>query len=92
MFFVFTILTFISTLLGGLVGIKYRDRLHLILGFTAGALLAVVAFDIFPEIINLTSKLEIDPQLPMVALVLGFLIFHIFEKLLLIHQLCVSYH
>jgi zinc transporter ZupT len=86
MFLVFTILTFISTLLGGLVGIKYRDRLHLILGFTAGVLLAVVAFEIFPEIIRMTNALSLNPEIPMIALVLGFLIFHIFEKLLLIHH------
>lgn len=83
---VFAIFTFISTLLGGLAGLKYKDKLHMILGFTAGVLLAVVAFDVFPEIINLVNSLQIDPIGPMVALVLGFLIFHIMEKLLLIHH------
>ncbi len=82
----FALLTFISTLCGGLVGLKYRDKLHLILGFTAGVLLAVVSFDILPEIIRLTHKLNIPPENPMIALVIGFMLFHIFEKLLLIHQ------
>ncbi len=86
MFIIFTALTFISTFLGGLTGLKYKDKLHLILGFTAGVLLAVVAFDILPEIINLTRELNIPPINPMVALVMGFLLFHIFEKLLLIHH------
>lgn len=85
MLILFTILTFISTLLGGLTGLKYKNKLHLILGFTAGVLLAVVAFDILPEIITLTSELGISPIDPMIALVIGFLLFHIFEKLLLIH-------
>lgn len=83
---VFTALTFISTLLGGLVGLKYRDKLHLILGFTAGVLLGVVSFDVFPEIIRLVEELKIEPIIPMIALVLGFLVFHIFEKVLLIHH------
>lgn len=83
---VFTILTFISTLLGGLVGLRYKDKLHLILGFTAGVLLGVVAFDIFPEVIELTHKLALESVIPMGALTGGFLIFHIFEKLLLIHH------
>lgn len=83
---VFTILTFVSTLAGGLVGLKYKDRLHLILGFTAGVLLAVVAFDILPEIMMLVTTLNIQPIRPMIALVFGFFIFHIFEKLLLIHH------
>jgi len=81
-----TILTFASTLAGGLIGLRYKDKLHLILGFTAGVLLAVVAFDIFPEIIKLTNNLAVEPVIPMVALVAGFLIFHIFEKILLIHH------
>lgn len=83
---VFVILTFFSTLAGGLVGLKYKDKLHLILGFTAGVLISVIAFDIFPEIYELIKELNMDPVLPMVALVAGFLVFHIFEKLLLIHH------
>ena len=38
-----TALTFCSTFCGGLVGLRYRDKLHLILGFTAGVLLGVVS-------------------------------------------------
>lgn len=83
---IFTLLTFVSTMLGGVVGIKYKDRLHLILGLTAGVLLGVVSFDIFPEIIELTKELDIPPVNPMIALVAGFLVFHIFEKLVLIHN------
>jgi len=83
---IFTVLTFISTFLGGLVGLRYKDKLHLILGFTAGVLLSVVAFDIFPEIFELVEKLHVEPIQPMIALVVGFLAFHIVEKLLLIHH------
>jgi zinc transporter ZupT len=83
---IFALLTFISTLCGGLVGLKYKDRIHLILGFTAGVLLAVVAFDVFPEIIRLVNDLQINPVTPMIALVVGFMMFHILEKTLLIHH------
>ncbi len=48
--------------------------------------MAVVAFDIIPEIISFIPKLGIDPIQPMIALVIGFLLFHILEKLLLIHK------
>ena len=81
-----SILTFVSTFLGGLVGLRYKDKLHLILGFTAGVLLGVVAFDIFPELINLLNKTHIQSVVAMGALVAGFLIFHILEKLLIIHH------
>jgi len=72
-------------MLGGLAGLKFRDRLNLILGFTAGVILGVVTFDIFPEIFRLVNELNIAPIGPMVALVVGFLAFHIIEKLVLIH-------
>jgi len=79
-------LTFISTFLGGLFSLRYKNKLHLILGFTSGVILGVVAFDIFPEIIQIVNETHIDPTGPMIALVIGFLVFHILEKLLLIHH------
>lgn len=82
----FAVLAFLSTFLGGLFGLRHKDKLHLILGFTAGVLLGVVAFDIFPEIIGLVHELKVEPVFPMIALVVGFLVFHILEKSLLIHH------
>lgn len=84
---IFTLITFFSTFFGGLTGLKYKNKLHPILGFTAGVVLAVVAFDIFPEIFALVKRTGIDPVVPMLALVGGFLIFHIFEKVILIHSM-----
>jgi zinc transporter ZupT len=79
--------TFVSTTLGGLFAIRNRDRLHRILGFTAGVLLGVVAFDLLPEIFHLANSIQADITIPMVALVVGFLGFHIIEKLTIIHNL-----
>ncbi len=84
---IFIILAVISTFLGGLFSFRhFCDRRHLILGFTAGVLLAVVAFDIFPEIIGLVSEFQTNALYPMIALVVGFLIFHIVEKWVLMHH------
>jgi len=84
--FLFISFTFVSTFLGGLFGLKYKDKMHLILGLTAGIILGVIAFDIFPEIIEMTQRLGVDSTIPMIALVCGFLIFHVAEKLLMIHN------
>jgi len=84
--FVFILITFISTFLGGLFGLKHKDKMHLILGLTAGIILGVIAFDIFPEIIEMVGHLGISSTPPMIALVCGFLIFHMAEKFLLIHH------
>lgn len=78
--------TFLSTLLGGLFSIRNKNRLHLVMGFTAGVLLGVVAFDIFPEIIDGLIRTGGKPINAMIALVLGFLVFHILEKSIVLHH------
>jgi zinc and cadmium transporter len=78
--------TVLSTTAGGLVALRYRDRLHLVLGFSAGVILGVVAFDLLPEIASLSTETGTDFRTPMIALVVGFLGFHIIEKSLLIHN------
>jgi ZIP family zinc transporter len=78
--------TFFSTLSGGLFALKFRNRLHFILSFTAGVLLGVVSFDILPEIFSIAHEGAIDPTGAMIALVVGFLLFHSLEKFVLIHH------
>lgn len=79
--------TFFSTSLGGLFSMHHKDKLHRIMGFTAGVLLGVVFFDIFPEIISLLRENNFGTTPVMIALVLGFLIFHILEKTILMHHM-----
>jgi len=78
--------TFISTSAGGLFALRFRDRLHFILSFTAGVLLGVVSFDILPEIFELSHEQGIDATGAMLALVVGFLLFHSLEKFVLVHH------
>jgi zinc transporter ZupT len=78
--------TFFSTLAGGLFALKFRDKLHFILSFTTGVLLGVVSFDIVPEIFRLASEQRIDATGAMVALVVGFVVFHSLEKFVLVHH------
>lgn len=77
--------TLVSTAAGGVFAMRHRDRLHLILGFTAGVILSVVAFDLLPEIFSLVDQSGMSPRVPMAALVIGFLVFHIAEKTVLMH-------
>jgi zinc transporter ZupT len=78
--------TVVSTTVGGLFALRNRDRLHLILGFTAGVILGVVAFDVLPELVDLSASTGTDFGVPMIALVVGFLGFHVVEKSILIHE------
>ncbi|MEK7594617.1 MAG: ZIP family metal transporter [Patescibacteria group bacterium] len=77
---------FLSTLCGGLIGLKNRDHMHRFLGFAAGVLLGVVAFDLLPEIYEILHTQGLAPTGAMIALVCGFLLFHIIEKSILIHH------
>lgn len=83
---IFSILTFFSTFLGGIFAIKNKKRIHYVMAFAAGVLLGVVAFDIFPEIIGQVKTFGFNPVDVMVAMVLGFLIFHFLEKSILIQH------
>ena len=83
---ILSIATFFSTLFGGLFAIRFKNKLHLIMGFTAGVLLGVVSFDIFPEIIDRVNAGGFNSVEPMIALVFGFMLFHILEKVIVVHH------
>jgi zinc transporter ZupT len=50
------IATFIATLLGGLFALKLTDKLYLVLGFSAGAVIGVAFFDLMPAALTLANK------------------------------------
>jgi ZIP family zinc transporter len=78
--------TVISTALGGVFALRHRDRLHLILGLTAGIIVGVVAFDVLPEIVELSDSTGVEFRFAMVTMAAGFLGFHAVEKWLLVHN------
>jgi ZIP family zinc transporter len=82
----FAFLTFCATLIGGIIALRLHKQMHLLLGFTAGVILSVVSFDIFPEIVRLAHELNVDISHAMIFFVIGFLLFHIIEKYILIHH------
>jgi ZIP family zinc transporter len=49
-------------------------------------LIGVFSFEIMPEIMNQVKKYDFDPMGPMTAFILGFIVFHIIEKVILIHH------
>jgi ZIP family zinc transporter len=82
----FSIVTVFSTYMGGLFSIKFKDKLHAIMCFTAGVLVGVFSFEILPEIIDQIKEHNFDSTAVMVAFVLGYMIFHVLEKSILIHH------
>lgn len=79
------IITFLSTLAGGLFALRFKDKLHLILGFSAGAVLGVVFFDLFPEAQLLSgSKYGVDKITSIAAV--GFFVYMILDRLAVLHS------
>src|SRR5258707_239794 len=72
----------LSTLLGGTLALKLRDKLHLILGFSAGAVIAVAFFDLMPESLELARDHEPATVIGFVAL--GFLLYLLLDRLLVL--------
>lgn len=56
------------------------------MGYTAGVLLGVVAFDLLPEIAKEVNATDTSFTRPMMALVAAFLGFHVLEKTILLHH------
>ena len=77
-------LTLISTLLGGLFALRFKDKLHLILGFSAGALLGVAFFDLLPEALKLGSGVYPVEQITGI-IALGFILYMGIDRLFTLH-------
>ncbi|MEI9887784.1 MAG: ZIP family metal transporter [Rhizomicrobium sp.] len=71
-----------ATMLGGLVALRLKDRLHLILGFSAGAVVGVAFFDLLPEAIRLS---RVAPATTMLYVAGGFLFYLLLDRLALLH-------
>ena len=75
---------FIATLLGGLFALKISDKLHLVLGFSAGAVIAVAFFDLIPEALNLGQSF--GAQMIMTFVALGFIVYMLIDRFVSPHS------
>jgi len=78
--------TAIATTTGGYLAIRSKDRLHLVLGLSAGLLLGLVAFDLLPEIFELNTQEFLHAPAASIALVAGFLLLHFYEQIFGSHE------
>jgi zinc transporter ZupT len=80
--FIVTI-AFAATMLGGFFAMRFRDRLHLILGFSAGAVVAVALFDLLPAAMQFGAPS--GPAVISIFIAGGFLAYLVLDRLILIH-------
>ena len=74
----------VATFVGGAFALKFRDKLHLILGFSAGAVAGVALFDLLPEAIELGSKFH-DASTIALFVALGLFGYLILDRIILLH-------
>ena len=79
-------LTAIATTAGGYLAIRAKDKLHLVLGLSAGLLLGLVAFDLLPEVFELGTQEIFHAPAVSVALIAGFLLLHFYEQIFGSHE------
>ncbi|HVT34999.1 MAG TPA: ZIP family metal transporter [Nevskiaceae bacterium] len=70
---------FCATYAGGLFALSLKDRLHLVLGFSAGSVVAVAFFDLIPESIELGRAFH-APTTLLSWVALGFLLYLILDR------------
>jgi ZIP family zinc transporter len=75
---------FVATMLGGTFALFRRDRLHLILGFSAGAVLGVALFDLLPEAFDLATPRHSAATVTLFVAI-GFFSFMFLNRILLLH-------
>jgi ZIP family zinc transporter len=83
MVILFGILTFAFTLIGGLFALRFQDKLHMILGFSAGSVIGVAFFDLMPEAMKLGAGY--GPASISSSIALGFLIYLLLDRVVLFH-------
>ncbi len=84
MIYTIGIAAFIATFIGGLFALRLKDRLHLILGFSAGAVLGVAFFDLMPEAMELASS-QYSTSMIASVVALGFAGYLVLDRLVIMH-------
>ncbi len=75
---------FLSTMAGGWLALTLRDKLHLILGFSAGAVIGVAFFDLLPEAIAFGEKFH-SPATLLSFSAVGFLAYLVLDRIVVFH-------
>lgn len=82
----FTLAASAAALAGGYTALRSRKWLKRTLALTAGLVLGLVMFDLLPEIFDIVKNNGMDATYPMIAMASGFLLFHLFERLVPMHE------
>jgi ZIP family zinc transporter len=81
---------FVATMVGGLFAISLRDRLHLVLGFSAGAVIGLAFFDLMPEALDVGAVW--GPRTIMLLCAGGFFLYTLIDRVIILHTVGDGHH
>jgi zinc transporter ZupT len=88
--FLFGIITFFSTMAGGLLAIKYHRQHGAIMALAAGVLIAVSLFDLLPESLKLATQIELEQKFVLYSVAAGFVFLLVVERYFSVKRLLVE--
>jgi zinc transporter ZupT len=85
--YILALITFASTLIGGIAALRMRKNMRYFFAFSAGTMIAVVFFDILPESLLVAESIRLPIRYLMIVLVGIFLTYSVIDRYFLTHQL-----
>src|SRR3989344_8550393 len=82
-----TLATFISTLIGGSIIVKFKRHLPYFFAFAAGSLVAVAFLDLLPESLEIANGTGLPVRYIMLTVVFSFFFFSVLERFFLAHDI-----
>ena len=84
---IMALITFLSTLLGGFIVLRFKKNLSILFAFAAGGIVTVALMEILPQSLEVAQKQGIPVKYVMVSVVLSFLFCILLEKYFSAHPL-----
>lgn len=82
------VVTFFSTILGGLAATRLRSRIGVLGAFAAAVLISVPLFDLLPESLKIAYTLRVPVEDVLYAVAAGFVFLYVLERFLSVHRIC----
>ena len=79
-------ITFFSTLVGGMIAVRFRKALPYFFAFASGSLISIAFFDILPESLSIAASISLPVRTVLTVVVISYLIYSFLEKILLTHH------
>jgi zinc transporter ZupT len=74
-----------ATMTGGVLALKLANKLSLVMGFSAGAVIGVAFFDLAPEALEVGKGLY-EPRILLAVSALGFFLYTVLDRLVARHD------